>query len=116
MAGIASPSCCVITTWVTGRRISAIPGNRCPGGAGSPSILACGAGMEATIVRLEIRRRQRTAQPQRLLELVVPGRNEAGISAAEGLLGALALDEPFALEIAGNHLSPWLAVRTTGDT
>jgi hypothetical protein len=51
-----------------------------------------------------------------LLELVVPGRNDSGISAAEQLLGAVALDEPFALEIAGNHLSPWLAVRASGDT
>lgn len=67
-------------------------------------------------MRLEIRRRRHVPQPQRLLELVVPGRNESGISAAEQLLGALALQEPFALEVAGNHLSPWLAVRAAGDT
>ena len=67
-------------------------------------------------MRLEIRRRRACHPPQRLLELVVPGRNDSGISAAEQLLGAVALDEPFALEIAGNHLSPWLAVRASGDT
>jgi len=65
-------------------------------------------------MRLKIRRRRRPSEPQRLLELVVPGRNESGISAAEGLLGALALQQPFALEIAGNHLSPWFSVRASG--
>ena len=66
-------------------------------------------------MRLKIRRRRRVPEPQRLLELVVPGRNESGISAAEGLLGALALPRPFALEIAGNHLSPWFSMRTSGE-
>ncbi|HLG74017.1 MAG TPA: hypothetical protein VK009_26660, partial [Chloroflexota bacterium] len=66
-------------------------------------------------MRLRIRRRRPAPEPQRLLELIVPGRNESGISAAEGLLGALALQRPFALEIAGNHLSPWLSARTTGE-
>ncbi|MDE3078033.1 MAG: hypothetical protein KGJ86_21630, partial [Chloroflexota bacterium] len=67
-------------------------------------------------MRLKIRRRRRLPEPPWLLELVVPGRNESGISAAEGLLGALALQLPFALEIAGNHLSPWFSMRTTGES
>src|SRR6185295_13720728 len=66
------------------------------------------------LVRLE-RRPPPAAAPASLLEVITPRTNEASLTSSENLLAAIALAEPFALEIAADHQARRFLVRAATD-
>jgi hypothetical protein len=63
-------------------------------------------------VRISVQRRPpRTRAPAWVLEVITPRTNEASLTSAENLLGAVALPQPFALEIAADHHARRFLVR-----
>ncbi|HUZ76280.1 MAG TPA: hypothetical protein VMV93_01715, partial [Chloroflexota bacterium] len=66
-------------------------------------------------MRLAIERRAPAVSRPRLLEIVTPRTNPLPIAAAEHFLSALALAEPFSLELAATHEARWLLVRTESE-
>lgn len=65
-------------------------------------------------MRVRIERRKTVVPPQELVEVVTPRTNAATISAAENLFAAIALPEPFSLEIAATSRSRWFLGRAQG--
>ena len=59
-------------------------------------------------------RPEAAAEPAELVEVVTPRTNAAIVTPAENFLAAVALPEPFALELAASATARWLLVRAGG--
>lgn len=67
-------------------------------------------------MRISVARRTTSGhEPPRLIEVVTPRTNVASLTSAENLLGAVAVAEPFALEIAADHQARRFLVRVASD-
>jgi hypothetical protein len=67
-------------------------------------------------MRLAVSRRAAPAGETRLLEIVTPRTNTAGIMAAENLFAAISLLESFALEIAATPQARWFLARAGSES
>ena len=65
---------------------------------------------------ITIERRRPAAPPVELVEIVTPRTNTATITSAENFLAAIALAEPFSLEIAATNRMRWFLARAGSAT
>lgn len=66
-------------------------------------------------MRLAPKRREEPTPAQELVEVVTPRTNTATLTAAENLLAAISLAEPFSLEIAATAQARWFLARSASD-